>query len=77
MRLSLKHRRPQPSRKINTLQDKGLIEKVRAAGNDQRTVLIEVTKKGSTVYQAVKKAIKKNDLTIEQSDVDGLIAIDE
>lgn len=68
---------PAASRKINTLQDKGLIEKVRAAGNDQRTVLIEVTKKGSTVYQAVKKAIKKNDLTIEQSDVDGLIAIDE
>lgn len=68
---------PAASRKINTLQDKQLIQKVRAAGKDQRTVLLEVTEKGSTVYQAVKNAVEKSELTITQTDVAGLVAVNE
>ncbi|WP_424348605.1 MarR family winged helix-turn-helix transcriptional regulator [Latilactobacillus sp. 5-91] len=68
---------PAASRKINTLQDKQLIQKVRAAGNDQRTVLLEVTEKGNAVFRGVKMALKKDDITITQSDVESLTRIEE
>lgn len=50
---------PAASRKINILQRKNYVTKVRDMENDQRTVWLEVTSEGIRVYQSVQKEIEE------------------
>ncbi|WP_208422468.1 MarR family winged helix-turn-helix transcriptional regulator [Latilactobacillus fragifolii] len=51
---------PAASRKINTLQSKKFIRKIRDMEHDQRTVWLEATEEGLRKYEALKKAITKH-----------------
>ncbi|ASN60749.1 MarR family transcriptional regulator [Latilactobacillus curvatus] len=66
---------PAATRKLNALQSKQFIRKVHAIGEDQRTVLIELTELGQAAYQGVKKDLAESNIKIKQTDLDHLTAI--
>lgn len=63
---------PAASRKLNSLQAKNYIRKVRDMSSDQRTVLLEVTDEGMAAYRAVRADVDFNGQLLKQSDIDVL-----
>ena len=67
---------PAASRKINTLQSKKFIRKIRDMENDQRNVWLEATEEGLRKYKALKKDITKH-TGIKATDLEHLRQINQ
>lgn len=66
---------PASSRKINTLQRKRFVRKLRDIDSDQRTVELEVTDEGRRQYDAVRQELASKDRHFTEADIEHLRAI--
>ncbi|KRM24418.1 MarR family transcriptional regulator [Latilactobacillus graminis] len=66
---------PAASRKVNTLQSKGFVRKIRDIDRDQRTVELEVTLDGIQRYQAIRHALTTKNRQFKPADIEHLRAI--